>query len=350
MASTQAQHLLEGPVGVLLTPFGAMYGLGARLRVAAYRKGLRRSHRPPMPTLSIGNISAGGTGKTPLLFAALRYLEEHQITAGVLSRGYGGDEGRILEERHPETLLAEDPDRVRALQQFLTLGAPDILLLDDGFQHLRLQRDIDVVVVDAMRPFGRCLPAGLFREPTSALRRADLVVLSRVDLVPPDERERIWRIVDEARRDLPSLPRLEGTVQATEARNLQTGAACTPEEMRGAKALVTAGIGNPASFLELCHRMGVHVLEARFQRDHHDWSERDKEDWHRFEHVLVTEKDGVKLRAAAPDHVWEIRVDWHFTRGEDHWREMLDRLILPVRAARIEPLWTAHDPSGKAVT
>ncbi len=338
-----AVRLLEGPLGMGLAPLGVLYGAIARLRVHAYRRGWLASHRPPMPTLSIGNLSVGGTGKTPLLFAVLDWLEAQEIRPGVLSRGYGGDEGRMLEARHPTTLLAEDPDRRRGLRQFLVHGPPEVLILDDGFQHLRLQRDLDVVLLDATRPFGRCLPAGRLREPIGALRRADRVVLSRADLVGAEERAAIWRRVGSIRQGLPELPRIEGGVRASRIRNLATGEELPSEALRGRRALLAAGIGNPGSFRRLCEDLGVEVAGTQWERDHCAWPERAKQGWESQPCVLVTEKDGVKLRDAVPDSVWEVQVDWVFHRGEEDWRQALDALVLPLRAARIEPLWAAVD-------
>ncbi len=338
------ERLLDGPLGWLLAPLGWCYSALGRLRLLAYRRGWKRSYRPPMPTLSIGNLSAGGTGKTPLIFHTLSWFAEHQLTPGVLSRGYGGDEGRMLEERHPEALLAEDPDRVRALQQFLVSGPPEVLVLDDGFQHLRLRRDLDVVLLDATRPFGRCFPAGLFREPAAALRRADLVVLSRADLVGEAERERIWRRVEDCRRGMEPVPRIEGSVQARELRHLRSGRVEATSWLRGRRALLSAGVGNPESFRALCRGLGVEVAAVDWKPDHHAWTEADLDGWARQELVLVTEKDGVKLHDIAPEPVWELRVDWCFTRGERAWRERLEAFALPARATRFEPLWTACDP------
>jgi len=301
-----------------------------------------------MPTLSIGNISAGGTGKTPLLFSTLASLKEMGAEVGVLSRGYGGDEGRMLEERHPEVQLVENPDRRAGLRQMIARQRPELLLLDDGFQHLRLQRDLDVVLLDATRPFGRCIPAGLFRESARALRRAHAVVLSRTECVSPQEQARIWQQVDDVREGLNALPRISGGMRAADLRNLNTAEVLPLSEFAGKSVRLASGIGNPHAFQALVEAQGIQVQSHRIQADHHAWQASDFAGNADFP-WLVTEKDGVKIRPFATAQQWELRAEWQFHSGQDDWLELLDRLYLPVRAARIEPLWAAQDPGGKEV-
>lgn len=342
---------LDGPLGVLLAPLGWLFGAIAALRVQAYRRGWKASKRPPLPTLSIGNISAGGTGKTPLLLEALRWLEKHDATIGVLSRGYGGDEGLLLCARFPKVALVEDSDRRRGLQTLLAAGRPEVLLLDDGFQHLKLQRDVDVVLMDATRPFGRCLPAGLFRERPAALARADLVILSRVDLVTAEERERLWQRIAAHRPGL-ATPRVEGRMAPREIRALKDQSVADCQSWKGKEVGLAAGIGNPESFRALAEELGMKVMAEHRLPDHHPWTPdlvaqlqqgaigNWKGPW------LVTEKDAVKI-ADGTEGFFELLVDWEFLHGADDFHQHLAALHLPARAARIEPLWAAHDPDGK---
>jgi len=347
------QTRLDGPLGLVLAPLGWLYAAVARLRVVAYRRSWIASTRPPLPTMSIGNLAAGGTGKTPLLLEALRWLQQQQATIGVLSRGYGGDEGQILRARFPQVALVEDSDRRRGLRTLLAAGRPEVLLLDDGFQHLKLQRDVDVVLLDATRPLGRCFPAGLFREGPGALRRADLVVLSRADLVAPEQRERIWRRVKRLRGGAPT-PLVEGGVRAQAILPLGEEEASPLASWRGREVGIAAGIGNFASFRSLVEALGMTVKAEHQLRDHHPWSRQLVEQlqqgavggwrgpW------LVTEKDAVKIEQPAAG-LHELRVDWFFLQGSAAFQEHLAALHLPARAARIEPLWAAHDPEGKGV-
>jgi len=344
------QSKLDGPLGIALAPLGWLFAAIAKARVAAFRSGHRASVRPPLPTLSIGNISAGGTGKTPLLFATLAWLEKHGATIGVLSRGYGGDEGRILEERFPQVQLAEGADRVAAMRQLLGAKPPELLVLDDGFQHLRLQRDLDVVVVDATRPFGRCFPAGLFREPLSALNRADLIVVSRAELVSEERLLAIWQRIHLARPGKPLQVRVEGGVQARDLRNLVTGEIIPVTDFAGRSVHLAAGIGNPTTFHKLCEDAGMQVASFLRFGDHHAWSAEDANHFACDQVVVVTEKDGVKLRPFANKQIWELRIDWKFVRGLEVWERFLTDFHLPVRAAQIEPLWAAQDPHGRFVS
>lgn len=339
---------------IFLRPLGWLYGAIAAARVWAYRRGWLTSHAPGRPTLSIGNLSTGGTGKTPLLLATVDWLEQHHARPGILSRGYGGDEGRLLEERHPQASLAENPDRVAGLGSLLALPKPpEVILLDDGFQHLRLRRHFDVVLLDATRPFGPCLPAGLFRERGRALARADLVVLSRAEWVSEDRRLAIWKRVARYRDKNKDCPRVEGGVEFQSLHSLNGKSSLQPEEVDGQVAWLAAGIGNPESFRALVEAQGVQVLGCQWMADHHPWKPKDWQDWDRHPAIWVTEKDAVKLRHQLPEDLaaktWSCRVDWRFQRGGEHYWALLERLILPVRAARIEPLWQAHDGQGRVV-
>jgi len=337
--AAKVNKYIGGPLVILLLPLAWLFDGAARLRVWMYRVGYLKSHRPPWPTLSIGNISAGGTGKTPLLFSALKWFAENSAEAAVLSRGYGGDEGDILRQRFPQVSLVENPDRVAGMRELREKHKPEVLVLDDGFQHLRLQRDIDIVVVDATRPFGPTFPAGLFRESARALRRADLVVVTRADLVDEQRREDIQTKIAKTRVGLPELPRVEAKMAATNLRHVLSGETHDLAMLDGVNASLAAGIGNHQSFADLCESLGVHITSYQRLADHHQWTCDDVLALADADIVLVTEKDGVKLRDIASDKFFEICVDVEFVTGAENFEQKLFDLHLPVRAARIEPLW-----------
>src|SRR5438876_5539483 len=174
------------------------YGSAVHLRNWCYDRGWLPTHRPPVPVISVGNLTAGGTGKTPCVEYLARFLQARGLRPAVLSRGYRGngrpnDEALILEANLPDVPHLQGKDRVTRASQAVRVFGADVLILDDGFQHRRLRRDLDLVLIDAMNPWGhgRLLPRGLLREPISSLRRADAVIVTRLDQAQPAEIERI---------------------------------------------------------------------------------------------------------------------------------------------------------------
>jgi len=337
-------ELLLKPLAICVLPVAWIFATLTRLRVWLFKRGTFKSVRPSMPCLSIGNIRAGGTGKTPLLFDCVQRMQQEQLRVGVLSRGYGGDEGRILEQRLPQVELVENPDRVTGLTSFKS--SPQVIVLDDGFQHLRVQRDLDVVLLDATRPFGHCFPSGLFREPLSALRRADLVIVSRASLVSQLKLAEIWQKVKSLRSGLAEVPQIEGDVAISRVVNINNRQEFANADLNGACAFVSCGIGNPNSFISLCENAGVKVCGSNFLADHSPWSDSDIQRCQDHKLVLVTEKDAVKLQGRALDNMFSVKVDWQFSAGERAWEAALEQLLLPIRAARIEPLWQAHQENS----
>ena len=300
-----------------LTPLSFLYGLGARLRARRWR---RRARRLPKPVLSVGNLTFGGTGKTPFVIHACRALLDRGMTPAVLSRGYkargpeGNDELLVISEHLPAVEHIQSKDRFAA--GMTIAGRVDCFVLDDGFQHLPLHRDEDVVLVDATAPFGGgwCPPAGRLREPLRALDRATLVVITRADLVPRD-----------------SLGETMRTVRARTAAPVATGAflpSCD-EPLEGADVLVACGIANPGAFVLTVESMGARVVSQRFFPDHHAYGPRDVEALAREGlPVVVTEKDAVKLRplwgANPPLHV--VRIAFRELDGAGDIEAVFDRL------------------------
>ncbi len=169
-----------------------LYRIGVGARNLAFDRGWKASHRAEVPVVSVGNLTLGGTGKTPMVEWVARWYRARGVRVAILSRGYGdssgmNDEGRVLEENLPDVPHLQAPDRVDLASRAVEELESELLVLDDGFQHRRLARDLDIVLLDALDPFGlgRIFPRGLLREPIGSLRRAGVVVLSRADLVDP---------------------------------------------------------------------------------------------------------------------------------------------------------------------
>ncbi len=289
-----------------LAPLTPLYGGVMRLRNFAFDRGLRRVYRLPVPVWSVGNLTVGGTGKTPLVAWLVEQLRAAGRRPGVLARGYRrppgallNDEGRMLAARFPDLPQEQDPDRVRGGERLVARGV-DIVVLDDGFQHRRLHRDRDIVCVDAARPFanGWLLPAGDLREPPSGLRRAQIVVLTRAGALTPDELARsVARVRDVA-----------GPGAAVHAADHAPVALLSrPDDhelplamLRGLRVVLLSAIGQPRAFEATVGALGAIVVRHVVRRDHHAHTEAELAsiavDLVDRDLVLVTtEKDDAKL-------------------------------------------------------
>jgi tetraacyldisaccharide 4'-kinase len=289
-----------------LLPLSWAYRLAVLLRRLAYRRGWLVTRRLPSPVIVVGNLTVGGTGKTPLVLWLADYLRRRGRSPGIVLRGYGGRArewprmvpaaGDPLELGDEAVLLAQrlgcpvaaGPNRVAAARLLLERGACDIILSDDGLQHYALWRDLEILVLDASRGFGNghCLPAGPLREPASRARQIPLKVCSGGPC--PD-----GEVMELVPRALTSLRNADLT------RPLAA--------LAGQRVTAVAGVGNPQRFFALLRDHGLH-LEERPYPDHHPFGEADVASWPPGP-VVMTEKDAVKCRSyAGPDH-WYLPVD-----------------------------------------
>ncbi len=300
----------------LLAPAWLGYRPAVGLRNALFDCGARRARHLPVPVVSIGNLTAGGTGKTPATLLVARLLLARGARPAVLSRGYRGDG-----ERNDEAQLMEgvpvvcDPDRLRGGRRAISPqpvgSAADCLLLDDGFQHRQLHRDLDIVLIDATDPWGggAVLPLGRLREGRSALRRAGLLWLTRADLVPSSERDRL--IAELSRIGPPVLRADQGPGSLSELHTLERRA---PADLSG-PILLVSGIGNPRAFELTALRDGLSAVASLRFPDHHRYTRADAE-LIRVEsarlgaQVVMTPKDRVKLEAlmtaGQPPRMWAL--------------------------------------------
>jgi tetraacyldisaccharide 4'-kinase len=309
-----------------LIPVSWLYGLAAERRRARLSA---RGVRLPVPVLSVGNITCGGTGKTPTVEMIVRDLIARGRHPAILSRGYRAgadgrnDEWRVLSKALPEVPHIADPDRARGGRAAISAGA-DVLVLDDGFQHVRLARDLDLVLIDALDPFGggRVLPAGLLREPLRALRSAHLIAITRGRLVPPP----LLGVLRGLLRDrFPGVPRIELDAEPISWAPLPGGAPVAPGELRGKRVAAFAGIGNPAAFRAELAGLGLEVVSWTAFPDHHPYRPEELAEIGErarragAEAVVMTEKDAVKIPPAFADRLpWlSLRIAFRVTAGAD---------------------------------
>ena len=320
----------------------AVYGVGAAARNMAYDQGLKRSRRAAVPVVSVGNITLGGTGKTPMVEWIARWYRRRGVRVTLISRGYGraggiNDEGQVLEVNLPDVPHLQDPDRVK-LASIATIELDaELIILDDGFQHRRLARDLDLVMLDALDPFGlgKLFPRGLLREPIRSLRRASAVVLSRADLLEPSQREMIRRRVLCSAPALPFIEARHASIDLIDGEGLTYPL----DDLAGKEVAAFCGIGNPEGFrrtiVPLCRR----VIELKVFPDHHPYCAGDVRsltDWAgktAANLALTTQKDLVKLRTATLGRVplRALRIGLEIMDG----LEALERILEPLAPVRV---------------
>ncbi|HEV2229857.1 MAG TPA: tetraacyldisaccharide 4'-kinase [Steroidobacteraceae bacterium] len=301
----------------LLAPLAWVYAALTGVRRSAYRLGLLRARRLARPVVVIGNLTVGGTGKTPLTIHLARELGAAKLKVGIVSRGYGrrgrearyvhadsdwrdvGDEPVIIARRTGcPTMVAAD--RVAAARTLIARGA-DVILSDDGLQHLRLPRDCAIVVIDGSRGFGngRLLPQGPLREPAAALGRADVVVVNG-----EPEHGTLGQV----------LPAGTLTMRLVAQPAVRLDGRGSPSELaafRGRRVHAVAGIGNPQRFFGELTGLGLEVIAHPFP-DHHPFTAREL-DFADELPILMTEKDAVKCAPFANARLWCVPVSAAFS-------------------------------------
>ncbi|MCG3178352.1 MAG: Tetraacyldisaccharide 4'-kinase [Phycisphaerae bacterium] len=312
--------LLRGLAGAGACGYRGIIGL----RNAGYRVHLLPARRLGRPVVSVGNITVGGTGKTVLVAEVARWLIDAGCRPAVLMRGYkgndspvGSDEAALLRRQFPGVAVEADPDRVAGGRRLLAADAPpDCFILDDGFQHRRLHRDLDVVALDATfdlgGPLARMLPRGLLREPVKSIGRADAVVITRADQAPP---EMLERLADLVRRVAPSLP-------IAQCRHAPTGVDMDGQSqplatLAGRRYLAFCGIGNPAAFAATVKRLPGECVDFVAFDDHHAYADDELNALAAraarvgADLLLTTTKDRVKITAAPmPLAALQVGIAW----------------------------------------
>ncbi len=319
------------------------YGLAVWLRNRTYDGGWKTVHRVAAPVISVGNMTVGGTGKTPTVEWLARHYREQGWAVTILSRGYGSqtgvnDEALVLEDNLPDVPHLLGADRVALAQIALEELESEILILDDAFQHRRIHRDLDIVLVDATNPWGynALLPRGLLREPLVGLRRADVVVLSRCDQV---SEERLSMLEGQIQQRAPRATLVRSVHQPA---SLKSGAANLPvDRLKDQPVAAFAGIGNPAAFRHTLVGCGAQLAAFRTYPDHHAYSKQDVAELGRWAAdqppntwLVTTQKDWVKLRLAELGErpLWTLHIDLQITTNADSLTARLNSLVAGARS------------------
>ena len=327
-----------GPTGFFLKRASALYALGL---ARDQRRALLRRRSLPVPVLSVGNVTVGGTGKTPFTLWLARHFRQRGFRPAILSRGYGGSESRTgpalvePEDRDAAVRFGDEPvlmakrlgdipvwigrDRRESGCRAVERSGANILLLDDGFQHIALHRDVDIVLLDAENPFGngKLLPGGSLREPVRSLERADVFLLTRAD--SPEAAADTRSLLESL---FPGKPIFECTHRITSCRFGLDGPRLRLETLKGRPVVAFAGIAHPESFFKGIETLGMTPVGVVPYPDHHSYGPGDL----RFlpetvqelgaQFLVTTEKDAVRLPAPLRDAVLVTELEPAFT-GDD---------------------------------
>jgi tetraacyldisaccharide 4'-kinase len=348
-------------VSAALSVLSVGYRIALGVRECAYRWRLLSTGKVACPVVSVGNVTLGGSGKTPLVEEVALCLQEIGAVAAVVSRGYGrqgrgvavvadrdgmrlgpraaGDEPMLLAERLPGVPVVVGENRFEAGRVAIERCGATAIVLDDGFQHRTLHKDLEILAVNGRAPWGnRCLfPRGMLREPLSALRRADLMVVTNA--ATPADTEAVSEVI---RRHNERAPVLTGTYRVIEAVEMAGGGRLAVEGLRGRRLLAFAGLGSPAGFGDTLRGAGVEAAGLVEYPDHHWFAERDLQDLAGqsravgAEGLITTEKDWMRLKSLSPPPVplWVLRVRLRLESGRERLVEALARVLTSPAARR----------------
>ena len=314
------------------------YSVAVSLRNMGYRYGLLPVQSVSVPVISIGNLTTGGTGKTPVVAWVCHAIEHAGFRSGIVSRGYRSDstgendEKKVLAKLCPSVPHEQNPNRIDAAEKLLAKNNVDAIVMDDGFQHRRLSRDLNIVLLDATNPFGFgfLLPRGLLRESRFGLRRADIVLITRADQISEQHLRDIEQTVEQV------APRLAGRVfrVAFKPSGLvnSAGESFSLSDVDDKDVAMMTAIGNPAAFQSTCKSLGARISSTHLFPDHHHYSEAELQDICKAageSHcILTTLKDLVKIPLQLTAFR-AVRIETAFTsdQQEHQFREVIQKTI-----------------------
>jgi len=343
--------------GFLLSPLALFFAIIVFLKRFCYQAGICKAFRAEVPVISIGNLSVGGTGKTPVVIYLAALMQKQGFKPAVISRGYGrlskgqvivsdgntlindikmsGDEPALIAEKLSSIPVIVDGNRKAAIITAVEKLNCDLILLDDAFQHLKVQRDFDLLVVDSTNPCGNgfLLPAGPLRDPLSRLHDGQAVVLTRVDQVDnwPALKDRVSKIT--------AGPVFTSSHQPAQVRGLNSGEILELSSLPGKKVFCFTGIGNPASFWQTVQSAGLEIVNVKAFPDHHWYSAADlgqleqEAEQSKADFLLCTAKDAVRLRQIDTDplNIYYLEIDLKINETEK-FKQLFDNYFAGVKS------------------
>jgi tetraacyldisaccharide 4'-kinase len=358
LISGQKTGVVASLLRLLLGAAGGGYWTAVRLRNFLYSSGLLKAHRVDATVISIGNITTGGTGKTPLVVRLCKQIisdsgfQFSNSQCAILTRGYKAtqepgsrtqdyrDEPATLAESCPEVKVIVNPDRVAGATEAVGRFGAKVLIMDDGFQHRRLGRDLDIVVIDATLPFGygRMLPAGLLREPVTSLKRADAVVITRCDQITENELNQIEQKLETINPDMIIARSIHSPAYVKSMDNQDISL----EYLKGKKIFAFCGIGNPDAFLRTIRQTGADLAGSKIYNDHHHYTNDCLADIYeqaeslKADLILTTQKDWTKIISdfkfqisdfESPPFFAYLAIEIKFVAGEDKLTDLIENTL-----------------------
>ena len=342
----QQRGFIAALIKSTLSAFTYPYSVVLNTRDFLYKNSVFKSTRLPVKVISIGNITTGGTGKTPLVEFMARYLLEKNKKVAILSRGYGdnnplqknndnvNDECLILKENLREVPVLAGKNRVKNGERAIRDYDVDCLVLDDGFQHLKLKRDLDIVVIDSLNPFGgeNLIPSGNLREPLKNLGRADLFIISHCNQSKKQIIKSIYTKLNYVNNDAPVCESIHSPVHIE---NLKDGSIKRPEWLKGKRIYALSAIGNPESFTCTLKDLGANLIKHKKFHDHHNYN---KEEMGYIvsearslnaDAIVVTQKDIVKIRKMdiKDFNILSLKIEMQITKGIKLYKKAIDRVL-----------------------
>jgi len=346
VATDQIDGGMVPVVRALLFFCSIIYRAILSVRMALYKTGLFEHQHVGRPVISVGNLTVGGTGKTPLVELICRHLVGRHIQPAVLIRGYmekakqgsveSSDEARMLQDHLCDVPILVGSNRIESATLYLKEHHVDLFVLDDGFQHWPIKRDLDIVLVDSVNPWGnRCvLPRGILREPMKALARAHIFVLTKTD----QGSQNVATIKNDLKSINPSAPVIESLHRVTGCFDLRSNDSIGLETFNAQNVCAVSSIGSPESFKGTLCSLGVDLKGHMAYVDHHMYIEKDIHcivkncEQIGVTRVMTTEKDAVKLKKflkIIPINIemLVVRVELVITDGKDDFFERIDRVL-----------------------
>jgi len=336
---------------LLLETIRPFYALGVWFRNRSFDRDPRKVTHAAVPVISVGNLTLGGTGKSPAVLRIAQELETMGLKVAVLSRGYRAkeqdpvsssdlnDEGKEMARRLPNAVFLQKPDRCESARRAVGEFGAQVLILDDGFQHRKLFRDGDIVLIDAEEPFGltgRLFPCGTLREPMRGLARADVVILTHSDRLTLREQHTLQ---EELSQRFPGpKPRLwVETVHRPVSLTDTQGNVLPKEDLQGKRLGAFCGIGKPIGFFRSLTEFGLTIHAEKIYPDHHPFGTKEiaeLSEWvreNRIDVLVCTEKDAVKLPLTLPcgTPIAVLRIGLEFVEGKDAFFRWLRETAIP---------------------